>query len=112
MEIERRHVEQVKGLSNEIGYYLTACQFGREQTKKLIEDLTREEIARRYLPELHSVGALAMHLGECEYWYIQCIAAEKELTEEGKALCHFCDTTENDIDKGYTADYLIDTLDR
>jgi|SRR5687767_9435558 len=111
MEIERRDVEPVEGFSKGIGQYLTAFKFSREQTKKLLEDLTAEEIARRYLPELHSIGALAMHLGECEYWYMQCIAAEKEMTEEGQQLCHFCDTTENDVNRGYSAEYLINTLD-
>src|SRR5688572_4690517 len=107
MEIERRDIEPVEGFSKKIGCYVTAFQFGREQTKKLLEDLTPEEIAQRFLGELHSIGALAMHLGECEYWYMQCIAAEKEMTEEGRQLCHFCDTTENDVDKGHAAEYLI-----
>ena len=33
------------------------------------------------------------------------------MTDEAQKLCHFCDTTENDIDKGYSAEYLINTLD-
>lgn len=111
MEIERRQVEPLQGFSKEIGYYLTSFQFGREQTKKLLEDLTPEEIAKRYLPEMHSIGALAMHLGECEYWYFQSISRERELTEEEIKFCHFCDTTESDFDRGYTAAYLINTLD-
>jgi uncharacterized damage-inducible protein DinB len=111
MDIEQRHVEPLPGFSKEIGYYLASFQFGREQTKELLQDLTSEEIAKRYLPEMHSIGALAMHLGECEYWYFQTIAAEKEMTEEGRKLCHFCDTTENDTDRGYSAEYLINTLD-
>jgi uncharacterized damage-inducible protein DinB len=111
MENERRMVEPVAGLSKEIGYYLASWQFGREQTKALLEDLTPEEIAKRYLPELHSIGALAMHLGECEYWYFQAIARDRELTGEEVKLCHFCDTTESDFDRGYTAEYLINTLD-
>lgn len=111
MEIEQRYVEPLAGFSKKIGYYLTSFQFGREQTKKLLEDLTPQEIAQRYLPEMHSIGALAMHLGECEYWYFQSIAGERELTEEEVKFCHFCDTTENDVDRGYTAEYLIETLD-
>jgi uncharacterized damage-inducible protein DinB len=111
MEIERRHVAPLDGFSKEIGYYLTSFQFGREQTKELLEDLTPEEIAKRYLPEMHSIGALAMHLGECEYWYFQSIAGERALTDDEIKFCHFCDTTENDVDRGYTAEYLIETLD-
>jgi uncharacterized damage-inducible protein DinB len=107
----QRKVDPLPGFSKEIGYYLASWQFGREQTKALLEDLTQEEIAKRHLPELHSIGALAMHLGECEYWYFQAIARDRELTEEEVKFCHFCDTTENDVDRGYSAEYLINTLD-
>jgi uncharacterized damage-inducible protein DinB len=111
MEIEQRHVEPVPGFSREIGYYLCSFQFGREQTRKLLDDLTNEEIARRFSPGMHSIGAIALHLGECEYWYLQTIAMEKEMTDDGKKLCHFCDTMETDHDKGLSAEYLINTLD-
>lgn len=111
MEIIQRHVEPLPGFPREIGYYLASFQFGRGQTKELLRDLTNEEIARRFLPELHSIGAIALHLGECEYWYFQTIAAEKEMTDEGQKLSHFCDTIETDHDKGLSAEYLINTLD-
>jgi uncharacterized damage-inducible protein DinB len=111
MEIVQRHVEPVPGFTREIGYYLTSFQFGRDQTKEILRDLTNEEVARRFSPGMHSIGAIALHLGECEYWYFQTIAMEKELTEEGKKLCHFCDAMETDHDKGLSADYLINTLD-
>lgn len=111
MEREKRQVEPLPGFSREIGYYLASFQFGREQTKDLLKDLTNEEIATRVLPEHHSIGAITLHLGECEYWYFQCIAAEKEMTEDGQKLSHFCDTIENDIDRGLTAEYLIKNLD-
>jgi uncharacterized damage-inducible protein DinB len=111
MEIEQRHVEPVAGFSPGIGYYLASFQFGREQTKELLQDLTNEEIARRFSSGMHSIGAIGLHLGECEYWYFQTIAMEKEMTDEGKKLCHFCDTMETDHDKGLSAEYLINTLD-
>jgi uncharacterized damage-inducible protein DinB len=111
MEIEQRHVEPIPGFSRDIGYYLASFQFGRAQTKELLLDLTNEEIARRFLPELHSIGAIALHLGECEYWYFQTIAMEKEMTDEGQKLSHFCDAMETDHDKGLSAEYLINTLD-
>lgn len=109
---DQRIVTALPGFSREIGYYLASWQFGREQTKALLADLTAREIAARYLPEFHSIGALTMHLAECEHWYFQCIAAEKEMTEENLKRFHFCDTTENDVDRGYTAEHLIETLDQ
>lgn len=112
MSADQRSVLPLPGFSREIGYYLASWQFGREQTKQLLADLTPEEIAKRHLPEFHSIGALAMHLGECEYWYFQAVARGRELTEDESKFCHFCDTTDNDVDRGYTAEHLIDTLDK
>lgn len=112
MEIERRIIEPIAGFAPEIGIYLNGFRFARKQTRQLIEDLTTAEIARRVTPQMNSIGAIAMHLGECEYWYLQSVAAEKEMTEEGKKLSHWCDTFENDCDRGYTAQYLLETLDK
>lgn len=110
MTPDQRIVTPLPGFSREIGYYLASWQFGREQTLKLLEDLTPEEIADR-LPGFHSIGAIALHLGETEYWYFQCIARGQEMTDEAQKLCHFCDTFETDHDKGLSAEYLINTLE-
>lgn len=112
MKIEKRIVTPLVGFSREIGFYLSSFETARAQTRKLIEDLSPAEIAHRILPNVHSIGAIALHLGECEYWYIQSIAAEKEMTEEGKKLSHWLDTLEADYDRGYTAEYCLQTLDK
>jgi uncharacterized damage-inducible protein DinB len=112
MEIEKRIVEPAAGFSQQIGFYLSSFENARSATRRLIEDLSPPEIARRFLPNMHSIGAIAMHLGECEYWYLQSIAAEKEMTEEGKKLSHWLDTLEADFDRGYTAQYCLETLDK
>lgn len=112
MENEKRILEPLPGFSKEIGYYLSMLEKARTATKELLADLSPEEIATRILPNMHSIGAIAMHLGECEFWYIQSIVAGKEMTEEDRALSHWLDTLEADYDRGYTAEYCIETLDK
>ncbi|MEO8647639.1 MAG: DinB family protein, partial [Acidobacteriota bacterium] len=52
------------------------------------------------------------HLGETDYFWISSIAMEREMADEEKRLSHCCDTMENDVDRGFTARYCIDTIDR
>ena len=111
MEIKREILEPAAGFSREIGYNLAAWERARSQTRKLLEDLTPEEIARRVLPNIHSIGALALHLGEAEFYWLQFVVAKKEATDENKKFSHWCDTLETDFDKGYTAQYCLDKID-
>lgn len=99
-----------QGFTHEIAIYVSGLQYGREQTLEIIEDLTPEEIARRVLPSMHSIGALALHLGEAEFFWIECVVTGRELSEEEKQFAHFFDTMETDVDKGYDAEYLMSKL--
>jgi len=97
-------------MSREVGLYVAALEQARSKTCEILSDLSPMEIARKILPDAHSIGAIAMHLGECEYWWVQSAALQRELTDEGKELSHWHDTFETDFDKGYTAEYCIGTL--
>ncbi len=112
MEIKKDLLEPAAGYSRELGYYLGAWEKARAQTRELLEDLTPAEIARRVLPGMHSIGAIALHLGEAEFYWMQEVVSEKEITEEEKKQAHWLDTMETDFDKGYTARYCIENIDR
>jgi uncharacterized damage-inducible protein DinB len=104
-------LEPVAGLSTGIGYYYASLEEVRAQTIKLIEDLTEDELAARYTPSFHQIGALALHLAECEYWWIEVMLARREITEEDRKLSHIHDTTETDFAlKAYSAADCITTL--
>lgn len=103
-------LEPVEGLSREIGFLIAALELARARTCEILSDLSPAEIARRTSPTAHSIGAIAMHLGEVEYWWVQSAAMQREMTVEGKKLSHWHDTFETDVDKGFTAEYLIGTL--
>jgi|ERR1044072_2401239 uncharacterized damage-inducible protein DinB len=112
MEIKKDILEPLTGFSREIGYYLAAWNKARAYTRQFVEDLTPEELARRILPDMHSIGALTLHLGECEFYWMQMVAAKREASEEEKKFAHFCDTLEADFDRGYTAEYCLGRLER
>lgn len=105
-------MEPLPGFSREIGFYLAAWSKARASTVELVKDLSPEELARRVLPNLHSIGAITLHLGETEFYWMQFVVAKKEVSEEEKKFSHWCDTLEADFDRGYTAEYCLGTLDK
>lgn len=111
MKTTKEILEPLPGFSREIGFYLSAWEKARAATRKLAEDLTTEEIARRFLPNMNSIGAILLHLGEAEFYWMQFVVAKKEITEEDKKFSHWCDTLEADLDRGYTAKYCIEKID-
>ena len=112
MKVERDILEPIAGVSKEIGFYLSGMEEIRAQLRKAVSDLTDEELARRITPKAHQIGALILHLGETESWWIHSVVAGKELDEEAKQFAHWDDTTETDFaEKGYSAKDCIERID-
>jgi uncharacterized damage-inducible protein DinB len=112
MKVERDILESMTGVSREIGFYLSGMEEIRAQLRKAVSDLTSKELARRITPNAHQIGALILHLGETESWWIHSVVAEKELDEEAKRFAHWDDTTETDFaEKGYSAEDCIGIID-
>ena len=112
MKVEREILEPTAGVSREIGFYLSGMEETRAELRDAVADLTSEELARRVLPDAHQIGALILHIGEAESYWIHSIVAEKELDEEAKRFAHWDDTTETDFAaKGYSAKDCIGKID-
>lgn len=112
MKVERDILEPMAGVSKEIGFYLSGMEEIRAQLRKAVSDLTDEELARRITPKAHQIGALILHLGEADSWWIHSIVAEKELDEEAKRFAHWDDTTETDFaEKNYSVKDCIERID-
>ena len=111
MNIERFGLDPVQGFSTEIGYYLAGFEYSRSRTREMLRDLTPAEIAKRIMPEIYSIGAITLHLCECEYYWFQSVVRERELTEDEKKFAHMFDGMENDVDRGFDSDYLVGKLD-
>jgi uncharacterized damage-inducible protein DinB len=112
MNITKHILEPTGGVDREIGFYLAGLEEVRAQTIAIISDLTQDELSKRAVAGAHQIGGLALHLGECEYWWIQCAAAGREMTDEDVKFAHLHDTTETDFAlKNYTAGDCIKFLD-
>lgn len=100
-----------EGFSHEIGIYVSGLDYGREQTRALIADLTPAEIANRIAPEFHSIGALALHLAEAEFFWMCEVVGGKAPSADEARYFHVLDTMEADRNRGHDAEYLISRLD-
>lgn len=110
MPNQRYGIAPIEGFSPAISYYMAGFEYARSKTLELIKDLTPAEIAKRIMPEIYSIGAIALHLCECEYYWIQSVVRERELSEDEQKFAHMFDGMENDVDRGFDAAYLLEKL--
>lgn len=103
-------VAPVEGFSPAISYYMAGFEYARSKTLELIKDLTPKEIAQKISTDIYSIGAITLHLCECEYYWFQSVVRERELSEEEQKFAHMFDAMENDIDRGFDAEYLLGKL--
>lgn len=114
MNIERQTIDPYPDFPEQIGFYLSGMEEVREQLRIAIKDLSREEISAKYAPETHSIGQLILHNAEAEWWWIQCVVAERKLDEqEAKAEAHWDVLLDEDFaDRNYSAAFCIGEIDR
>lgn len=110
-----RHVlKPHPGLATGIGYYLSAMEEVREQVRHAVKEIDVESLGKPAFLGAHSIGALVLHIGEAEWWWIQCHVAGHELTEEDEKQPYW-DVLENPegfAQKGYTAEFCLQQLDK
>lgn len=85
MDTARHVLEPSRGVATEIGFSLSAMEEVREQLRASVNEMTKEELARRAVAGAHSIGALVLHIGEAEWWWMQCILSSHKLTAEDRA---------------------------
>ena len=113
MKIRRDVLEPVDGFSPDLGLCVARLEEVRAQTVELLEDMTPEELAKKISPELPQIGGLALHLGECQFWWIEAALAKNPITEEDVKFAHLHDTTTTDFAlKNYAACDTVDILKR
>ena len=113
MEVEQRFLESASGFSGALAFYIGNLEAARGRLRRLVADLSAEELAARAFPGAHQIGNLILHLGESEAGWIWQIIAGRELSEEDKKFIHWCDTTERDYaEKAYSAADCVERIDQ
>ncbi|HYE66870.1 MAG TPA: DinB family protein [Pyrinomonadaceae bacterium] len=114
MSVERYILSPAPGVTPGIGFYLGALEEVREQLDQIVRDMSNDQIARRAVPGANPIGALVLHIGEAEWWWMQCIVAGHELTEEDRQAPYWdvLDDPEGFAARGYSARYCLEVIGR
>jgi len=102
------------GLAPAIGYYLTAMEEVREQVRNAVKDIDVKSLGSPAFLGAHSIGALVLHIGEAEWWWMQCNVAGHEITEEDAKAPYWDVLDEPNAfeSKGYTAEFCLNEIDK
>jgi uncharacterized damage-inducible protein DinB len=102
------------GLSTGIGYYLSGMEEVRSQLVAAVKSVPDDLIGKPAFLGAHSIGALVLHIGEAEWFWMQMVVGGHELTEEDKqAPCwDILDDVEGVARKGYTTEFCLNEADK
>ncbi len=114
MKIEKEIFEPMPNFPKEIGFYLSGMAEVRKQLSDAVRDLSDAEISAKVLPNMQSIGQLILHNAEAEWFWIDCVLAEKELDEKVAKLELFWDVLldEDFAVKNYSAEFCVETADK
>jgi len=101
-----------EGLSREIGFLLAGMDEVRGQLRRAIESMSDVEISHPAFPGAHSIGALALHIGEAEWWWMNCVIQGHELTDEDRMQPYWDVLKDPDgfAANGFSAGYCLERI--
>ena len=102
------------GLATGLGYYLSGMEEVRNQVREAIKDIDVERLVQPAFLGAHSIGALALHIGEAEWWWMQCNVAGHQLTDEDARAPYWdvLDDPTKFAEKAYTAEFCLQEIDK
>src|SRR5215204_2971419 len=112
--MRRRVLNAHPGLSTGIGYYLSGMEEVRSQLGAAVKTIPDDLIGKPAFLGAHSIGALVLHIGEAEWFWMQMVVSGHELTEEDKqAPCwDILDDVEAVARNGYTTDFCLQEAEK
>src|SRR5215207_8750668 len=107
--MRRRLLTPHPGLATAIGYYLSGMEEVRSQVNAAVKTIPDDLIGKPAFLGAHSIGALVLHIGEAEWFWMQMVVGGHELTEEDKkAPCwDILDDVEAVARNGYTTEFCL-----
>ena len=108
-----RVLSAADGFTPEIGFYVSGMEEVREQVRDAVAKLEGEKFHRPAFLGAHSIGALVLHIGEAEWWWMQCNVAGHEITYEDRQAPYWdvLDKPEAFAHRGHTAEFCLQQLD-
>jgi uncharacterized damage-inducible protein DinB len=111
--MKRKVLTSHAGLSTGIGYYLSGMEEVRQQVSEAVKSIPADKFCRPAFLGAHSIAALVLHIGEAEWWWMQCNVAGHKLTDEDKRAPYWdvLDDPDALLDSGYTAEFCLQQIE-
>jgi uncharacterized damage-inducible protein DinB len=100
------------GFSAGIGFLVSGMEEVRDQLQRAVQGMTNDELCRRAVPGAHSIAALVLHIGEAEWWWMQCNVSGHKLTPEDRQAPYW-DVLKDPVSfasKFYSARFCLDEI--
>jgi uncharacterized damage-inducible protein DinB len=102
------------GLATGIGYYLSGMEEVRSQLREAVKGIPDDMIGKPAFLGAHSIGALVLHIGEAEWFWVQMVVAGHKLTDEDKKASYWdvLEDVEIVLRNGYTTEFCLREIDK
>src|SRR5713226_6580877 len=109
MSTKTKVLSPADGFPLPIGFYLSGMDEVREQVRDAVSEMSNQDIGKRAVPGAHSVGALVLHIGEAEWFWMQCVVSGHLLTDEDRRAPFWDVLKEPDrvSSNGYSAEFCL-----
>jgi uncharacterized damage-inducible protein DinB len=108
----RRTLDSIPGFSNDVGFYLSGMEEVREQLREAVAEMSLDQIGRPIVPDAHSIAALVLHIGEAEWYWMQCVVSRNEVTDKIRNAAYW-DALEDPASfsqKNYSAEFCLNEI--
>lgn len=79
---ERRVLSPPDNVSREIGFYFAGMEEVREQLREAVEGMSDDHIGSPAILGANAIGALVLHIGEAEWYWMRCVISGDKVTDE------------------------------
>lgn len=105
----RRTLESVPGFETQLGFYLSGMEEVREQLIEAVQGMSDVQISSPAIPGAHSIGALVLHIGEAEWYWLQCVISGQQVSDEIRCAPYWdvLEDPEGLAGKGYSIQFCL-----
>jgi uncharacterized damage-inducible protein DinB len=109
-----RILNAIPGFAKHVGFYLSGMEEVRAQLAEAVAGMSPEQIGRPAVAGAHSIAALVLHIGEAEWYWIQCVVSGNEVTDTIRNSAYW-DALEDPASfsqKGYSAEFCLNEIEK
>jgi len=110
--MSRLTLNSVPGFATEIGFYLGGMEEVREQLREAVEGMSDDHVRRPAIPGAHAIGALVLHIGEAEWYWLQCVVSGQKVSDQIRCAPYWdvLKDPQGFSEKGYSAEFCLNEI--